>query len=74
MRALSQSPASPAMMAVPPMLQPQFDLGPATLQPDASDACAAAAARCLRFLRLIHSAPYSRSSAAREGAIFSFRA
>ena len=31
------------------------------------------AGRCLRFLRLIHSNPYSRPSAAREGAVIAWR-
>jgi len=59
MLSVPKSSASQAIIPAPAMLQTDRNLsGPAD------------ADRCLRFLRLIHSQPYSRPSAAREGAIF----
>jgi hypothetical protein len=58
----------------PAILQPDFDSD--RFRPsngDVSGSGSADVGRCLRFLRLIHSNPYSRPSAAREGAVIAWR-
>jgi hypothetical protein len=74
MFAVTEIQASQVMTPLPPMLQP--DLEPGRFIPsnrEVSGAGGTDAGRCLRFLRLIHSNPYSRPSAAREGAVIAWR-
>jgi hypothetical protein len=69
MLSVSKSQASQAIIHAPATLQRGFESDHFATS-TGSHSGPANADRCLRFLRLIHSNPYSRPSAAREGAIF----
>lgn len=74
MFAVTEIRASQTITPPPAMLQPDFKrdrFTPSNL--DIPGSGGADAGRCLRFLRLIHSNPYSRPSAAREGAVIAWR-
>ena len=74
MFAVTEIQASQAMTPPPAILKPDpvSDRIMASNR-DFSGSGGADAGRCLRFLRLIHSNPYSRPSAAREGAVIAWR-
>jgi hypothetical protein len=74
MFAVTEIRASQTITPPPAVLQPDFESDRFRLSNrDVSGSGSADAGRCLRFLRLIHSNPYSRPSAAREGAVIAWR-
>ena len=74
MFAVTEIQASQVTTSPPPMPQPDLEPGRfIASNREVSGAGGADAGRCLRFLRLIHSNPYSRPSAAREGAVIAWR-
>jgi len=73
MFAVTEIRASQAITPPPAIRQPGFESERFIPSNQDISGSGGDAGRCLRFLRLIHSNPYSRPSAAREGAVIAWR-